>query len=221
MIRLLIADDHQLFIDGLRSMLKNEAHIEVAAQAMNGAEVLARLSETPIDILLLDINMPNTDVVELTKEIRKQFPKTKIAILTMYHGTRYYIKLLKYKINGYLYKSIDKQYFLQAIDRIHQGGTVISEEIFADIPMTKETLAPTYSTRDTDPRSLLTKREMQVLKLITEQHSNSAIADTLCVSTGTVDTHRKNIILKLGVKNTVGLIKYCMQHNLFAQDEPE
>ncbi|MBC7919744.1 MAG: response regulator transcription factor [Ferruginibacter sp.] len=214
MTRLLIADDHQLFIDGLSSLLSHEPTIEIIGQASNGQEVLQTLAEQPTDILLLDINMPNTDVVKLTREIRARFPLTKIIILTMYHGTRYYTKLLQHGINGYLYKSEGKAEFLEAIEKASRGEMFISKELFAGLPGTKTAPSPAFDVKLSTPESLLTRREIEVLKLIAQEHTNHAIADQLSISTGTVDTHRKNILLKLGVKNTVGLIKYCLRNNL-------
>ena len=214
MINVLIADDHQLFIDGLSSLLKNEPDIDIKGQALNGKEVIHALAYNRIDIVLLDINMPDTDVVEVTKQIRTKFPHTKIIILTMYHGTRYYTKLIKYGINGYLYKSAGKAEFLEAIHKASNGEMYIHKDLFTEANMDKKDLMPAFDTNLSNPEQLLTKRELEILKLIAQEYSNNAIADQLFISTGTVDTHRKNIILKLGVKNTVGLIKYCIQNNL-------
>jgi two-component system response regulator NreC len=214
MINVLIADDHQLFIDGLGSLLKNEPDIEIKGQALNGKEVIQALTYNRIDIVLLDINMPDTDVVEVTKQIRTKFPHTKIIILTMYHGTRYYTKLIKYGISGYLYKSAGKAEFLEAIHKASNGEMYIHKDLFTEATMHKKDLMPAFDTNLSNPEQLLTKREIEILKLIAREYSNNAIADQLFISTGTVDTHRKNIILKLGVKNTVGLIKYCIQNNL-------
>lgn len=220
MIRLLIADDHQLFIDGLTSLLRHEPQLAICGQALNGQQVLQQLALQPVDILLLDINMPDTDVVALTRQIRQQFASVKIIVLTMYHGTRYYIKLLRY-INGYLYKSVDKSRFLAALQRVQAGEVVISEEVLADTSP-KGACLPVCAPDGKAPQSLLTRREQQVLALIVQQHSNRQIGELLCLSTGTVDTHRKNILLKLGVKNTVGLIQFALLHNLLPQlDSPE
>ncbi|MBD0256086.1 MAG: response regulator transcription factor, partial [Cytophagales bacterium] len=117
MIKLLIADDHQLFIDGLRMLLESEPHIQVVGQALNGEEVLEVLGTQEADIVLLDINMPDTDPLSLVKTIRAKHRRTRIVILTMYHGTRYYAKLIRHGINGYLYKSEGKAVFLEAIEK--------------------------------------------------------------------------------------------------------
>lgn len=214
MIKIFIADDHQLFIDGLYSLLKNEPGIEIVGQALNGKEVLKKLSEIKADIIFLDINMPETDVVDLTKEIRSKHPDTKIIILTMYHGTRYYTKLLKYGINGYLYKSESKNEFTKAIKKAYEGEIYLSKELFSEYLKPKKDLLPLYDLKNAAVEDVLTNREIEVLKLIVQEYSNNIIAEKLFISTGTVDTHRKNIILKLGVKNTVGLIKYCLRNNI-------
>jgi two-component system, NarL family, response regulator NreC len=213
MIKLFIADDHQLFLDGVKSLLSSEADIEITGQGLNGKEVLEKLAVSEVDIILLDINMPDTDVVKLTKEIRERYPNIKIIILTMYHGTRYFTKLIKYGINGYLYKSESKSVFITAIKKAYNNEVYISNQLYTD-GNTKKELAPAYELSGSSVESILTKREIEVLKLIVQEHSNNAIAEKLFISTGTVDTHRKNIILKLGVKNTVGLIKYCLQNDL-------
>lgn len=216
MIKLLIADDHQLFIDGLTMLLKSEAGLEVAGQALNGNEVLQVLAQKIIDIVLLDINMPNTDIVGLVKTIRAKYPQTKIIILTMYHGTRFYAKLIKHGINGYLYKSEGKAIFLEAIEKAANGEIYISKELFTDINNPVQAASPAFDLNLASPESVLTKREIEILKLVAQEHSNQEIADKLFISINTVDTHRKHILLKLGVKNTVGLVKYCMQYNLLS-----
>jgi DNA-binding NarL/FixJ family response regulator len=163
MIKLLLADDHQLFIDGLSSLLKNEPGIEIAGQALNGSEVLHMLSTHKIDIILLDINMPNTDVVDLVKEIRTNYPQTKIIILTMYHGTRYYTKLIKHGINGYLYKSEGKAVFMEAIDKASRNDIYISKELLTDFTTPKAASSPAFDLNLSTPESILTKREIEIL----------------------------------------------------------
>jgi DNA-binding NarL/FixJ family response regulator len=217
MTKLLLADDHQLFIDGLSSLLKNEPDIEIAGQALNGSEVLHMLATREIDIILLDINMPNTDVVDLVKEIRSSYPQTKIIILTMYHGTRYYTKLIKHGINGYLYKSEGKAVFMEAIEKASRNDIYISKELLTDFTTPKPASSPAFDLNLSTPESILTKREIEILKLVAQEYSNHEIAEKLFISTGTVDTHRKHILLKLGVKNTVGLVKYCLQNNLLKE----
>jgi DNA-binding NarL/FixJ family response regulator len=214
MIKLLIADDHQLFIDGLRMLLESEPHIQVVGQALNGEEVLAVLGAQEADIVLLDINMPDTDPVHLVKTIRAKHRRTRIVILTMYHGTRYYSKLIRHGINGYLYKSEGKAVFLEAIEKAMRGETYISKELLTDVAAPKGTNSPAFDLHLATPENVLTKREIEILKLVAQEYSNQEIGEKLFISTSTVDTHRKHILLKLGVRNTVGLVKYCLQNNL-------
>lgn len=214
-IKIFIADDHQLFLDGLRAILSSDPDIEIVGQGLNGKEVLEKLAVLDVDIILLDIEMPNTDVEKLTKAIKKEHPHVRVVILTMYHGTRYYTKLLKHGIHGYLYKSEGKEEFLTAIRKAHNDEIYISRHLHSrPAPKPKKDLNPTYDINKEPVEKILTRREIEVLKLIVQEHSNQAIADQLFISLGTVDTHRKNIILKLGVKNTVGLIKYCLQQGI-------
>ncbi|HEX8528673.1 MAG TPA: response regulator transcription factor [Cytophagales bacterium] len=214
MIKLLIADDHQLFIDGLRMLLEMEPHIQVVGQALNGEEVLEVLGAQEVDIVLLDINMPDTDPLGLVKTIRAKHRRTKVIILTMYHGTRYYTKLIRHGINGYLYKSEGKTVFLEAIEKAVRGETYISKELLTDAAAPKGTASPAFDLHLAAPENVLTKREIEILKLVAQEYSNQEIGEKLFISTSTVDTHRKHILLKLGVRNTVGLVKYCLQNNL-------
>jgi DNA-binding NarL/FixJ family response regulator len=214
MIKLLIADDHQLFIDGLHMLLDNEDHIQVVGQALNGEEVLAVLGAQEVDIVLLDINMPDTDPLALVKTIRAKHRRTKIVILTMYHGTRYYSKLIRHGIDGYLYKSEGKAVFLEAIEKAMRGETYISKELLSDVAAPKGVNSPAFDLHLAAPENVLTKREIEILKLVAQEYSNQEIGEKLFISTSTVDTHRKHILLKLGVRNTVGLVKYCLQNNL-------
>jgi len=214
MIKLLIADDHQLFIDGLRMLLDTEAGIQVVGQALNGEEVLAVLGGQEVDIVLLDINMPDTDPLTLVKTIRAKHRRTKIIILTMYHGTRYYTKLIRHGINGYLYKSEGKAVFLEAIEKAVRGETYVSKDLLTDVAAPKGTNSPAFDLHLASPENVLTKREIEILKLVAQEYSNQEIGEKLFISTSTVDTHRKHILLKLGVRNTVGLVKYCLQNNL-------
>ena len=214
MIRILLADDHQLFIDGLKAVLKTEPSLEVVAQALNGEQVLKELEAQHVDIVLLDINMPNTKVLELTQEIQKKYSAVKIIILTMHHGTRYYVKLLQLGIKGYLNKSAEKQEVIEAIHKVVAGEIYISGEITDHMKFSKKETYSSFDNSLSHPSDLLTKREIEVLRLVVQEYTNNEIAEKLFISTGTVDTHRKNIILKLGVKNTVGLIKYAFKNGL-------
>lgn len=214
MIKLLLADDHQLFIDGLMAVLKNENNMKVIAQALNGEQVLAALAATPIDIVILDINMPYTRITDLVKEIRSRFGKVQIIILTMHHGSRYYTKLRELGISGYLLKSAEKKEVIEAINKVYEGENYISKEISSNLTAARKEIYPSFDNQLARPEELLTRREIEILKLIIQEYTNNEIAEKLFISTGTVDTHRKNIILKLGVKNTVGLIKYAIKSGL-------
>jgi DNA-binding NarL/FixJ family response regulator len=132
----------------------------------------------------------------------------------MYHGTRYYLKLIRHGINGYLYKSEGKAVFLEAIEKAVRGETYNSKELLTDVAAPKGANSPAFDLHLAAPENVLTKREIEILKLVAQEYSNQEIDEKLFISTNTVDTHRKHILLKLGVRNTVGLVKYCLQNNL-------
>jgi DNA-binding NarL/FixJ family response regulator len=211
MIKLLIADDHQLFINGLRSLFENESNIKVVGEALNGKEVIDVLLRTEVDIILLDLKMPDTDILLLTKEIRTRFAFTKIIILTMFYGSGYYYELLKIGIQGYLFKSVSKEELLETIEKVYGGEVIISKELpLVDITKKRKHFSSSAPT----PLQLLTQRELNILQLIAQDYSKESIAEKMLISPHTVAVHHKNIMLKLGVKSHSGLIQYCNRNNL-------
>lgn len=210
-----LVDDHKLFRKGMVELINGFTGFSVRWEANNGLELTRLLGPGNLpDIVLLDINMPDTDPLTLVKTIRAKHRRTKIVILTMYHGTRYYTKLIRHGINGYLYKSEGKAVFLEAIEKAVRGETYVSKELLTDVKAPKGANSPAFDLHLAAPENVLTKREIEILKLVAQEYSNQEIGEKLFISTSTVDTHRKHILLKLGVRNTVGLVKYCLQNNL-------
>jgi DNA-binding NarL/FixJ family response regulator len=209
-ITLLIADDHQLFIDGIALILNEQPNISIVDQALNGQEVIEALGRHSIDIVLLDINMPNTKISNVINEIRKISPLTRIIILTMDVSLANYLKLLKNGINGFILKTEDKTQIIEAINAVSSGGKYVSKKVFESLSAIKKTLPPT-SPRIED---ILTSSEIRVIKLFIKGYSSSKVADTLFIAKGTVDTHLKNIKAKLGVSNKTELVITCLQYEL-------
>jgi DNA-binding NarL/FixJ family response regulator len=211
MIRLLIADDHQLFIDGLSTLLQSQPNIEIIGHALNGQEVVHVLSQKQADILLLDLKMPDTDILALSKEIQVKFPSTRIIILTMYHGADYFEELVKIGIGGYIYKSVGKNELIETIEQVYAGKTVHTADFAASAAITSQA---TVSPPKVNPIQLLTSREMNILQMLAQKYSQEEIADNMFVSLHTVAVHYNNIILKLGVKDHSSLLQYCHLHHL-------
>ncbi len=213
-IKLMIADDHQIVIDGIKAMMKLEQDIEVIGEALNGKELILKLENHLPDIILIDINMPLMDGVETTKRISGHFKEVKILILSTYDDIRLVKEILKLGAKGYVLKTVTQSELINAIRTLSQGGTYFSREISDKIlrsMMLDETINDSSSAL---PPVGLTKRELEILKLIAMEYSGPEIAEQLFISINTVETHRKNLIRKTKSKNTVGLVKYALKHDI-------
>ncbi len=210
MIKIAIADDHQMFIDGIKSLLKGNKNMLVSVEANNGEQLLSLLKEHQTEVILMDVNMPVMDGIETTKQVKKLFPEIKVIMLTMF-GTRDYIeKLLRAGANGYILKNTGKEELTIAIEKVMQGESYFSKEVTERI---MEGLQGKKA--ETNPMMVeLTEREKDVLRLIAQELTSHEIAEKLFISFHTVETHRKNLISKLQVKNIAGLVKYAVQNGL-------
>ncbi len=211
MINVFIVEDHEMYLEGLSLLLKKQPDITVTGTAMNGAGLLQVLPTIEPDILLLDAHLPDMGEEELLKNIRASKPGQKIIYLTLMRGTRFIHKLIKHSIQGYILKNAPFEELLQAIHAVYDGGTYFSKDI--DI-LGKEDFRDTLTLEDGKVGEILSRREIEVLKLVCKEFSNAEIAEKLFLSVSTVETHRKNLISKLGVNNTVGLVKYALKNKL-------
>lgn len=203
-IHILIADDHQIVIDGLKSLLIQQSHIKVVGEASNGKEALDLISKNKVDIAVLDISMPEMNGVEAAKIIKKDHPKTKILILTMHDGTEFIHELMEIGANGYILKNRGKEEFVDALETISKGEEYIKGKVLN---------ALLESVRKPKPKHVqFTKREKEVLRLIVEDHTTSEISAKLNIANSTVETHRRNLIEKTGVKSSLGLVRYAMEN---------
>jgi DNA-binding NarL/FixJ family response regulator len=206
-ISILVADDHQLVIDGLKSMLSSEKNYSIKSEALNGQQALEMITAKPndYDLLITDITMPLMSGIELCKIVKEKFPHIKILILSMHNSIAIVKDALNAEADGYMLKNTGQDEFLKAIERILGDGTYFSQDILPIIlnlfqKEKKETL-----------KSTLTQREKEVLELIVQEYTSKEIADKLFISKQTVDTHRINIMQKTDCKTLVGLIKYAIQ----------
>ncbi|MBL7701802.1 MAG: response regulator transcription factor [Ferruginibacter sp.] len=211
-VQIFICDDHEMHLEGTSLLLKDKEGVQVTGMASTGSMLLQKLPGTACDILLLDVNLPDYKPEQLLPEIRKLAPALKIIYLTMMRGTRNVHKLISKNIQGYILKSAPVHELLGAIKTVATGGTYFSEEI--NILTEENDHRNTISLDDNKVNEILTKREVEILKLICSEFSNSEIAARLFISVGTVDTHRKNIMGKLGVNNTVGMVRFALKNNL-------
>jgi len=212
MIKVLIADDHKVLIDGIKSMLLQEETIQIVGEAANGEEVLKQMKSLEVDVILLDINMPKKDGIDTCKSVKQQHPKVKVIALTMYNEGSFIQAMLKNGASGYLLKNSGKDEIIKAIQTVYQDDTYFSEDV-SKILMTSM-IPGTKKVKSTDFLPKLTRREKEILLLIIEELTTQEIANKLFVSLSTVETHRKNLLSKMGVRNTAGLVKVAFQRGM-------
>jgi DNA-binding NarL/FixJ family response regulator len=215
-IRVLIADDHKIFRDGVKSILEKEKDIQVVDEAASGTEVLEKVGRSAVDVIVLDIDMGKPDGIDVTEQVCREYPDVKILILSMIGLRDFVIRALEKGATGYLLKNAGKDEMLTAIRSVAKGDSYFSREVSAILI---EHLTRPGGTRTQRTGIPLSAREVEVLKLIAQEYSNPEIADRLHISIRTVDTHRRNLLEKLGVKNTAGLVKYAIRKGLTDTDQ--
>jgi DNA-binding NarL/FixJ family response regulator len=209
-IRVLLADDHNLIRDGLAALLADVDGIEIVAHANNGHAVISWLEQIKIDVALLDVNMPHMDGIETAKYIVDHYPQVKTIGLSMSHDENTITKMLKAGVNGYLLKTTNQDELVKAIQTVFAGEAYFSSDV-SMIMMSRFMPNKPEGVRQNFAQNVtLTDREMEILEMIASEMTNKEIADKLFISPRTVDTHRRNLLQKLGVKNTAGLVKYAM-----------
>ena len=202
-IRVLIADDHPLVMDGIRSCLETYEHIEVVGEAKTGLEALAKAEELNPDVVLMDINMPELNGLDATAHFKERFPDTKLLILSMHDNREYISSALRYGARGYVLKDVPSQEVVTAIEAVHRGGTYFSSGV-SEILLSH------------GDNSQLTSREQAILLLLADGKSNKHVARELDISVRTAETHRRNIKRKLNIDSTAGLTRYVIQHGLIS-----
>jgi DNA-binding NarL/FixJ family response regulator len=207
-IRILIADDHQLFRNGLKILLNSFADFEVTGEASNGEEFLRLIKTTPTDIALMDINMPEMDGIEATRRALKIYPSINIIALSMYGEEEYYYKMVDAGAKGFLLKDSDIFEVREAILTVMKGGSYFSQELLYHV-------IQKFKHREHESKTAnLSKREKEILVKICEGLSNQEIAETLFISKRTVDKHRANLLGKTNSKNTASLILFAIRNKL-------
>jgi len=215
-INILIADDHKIVRDGIISLLSDEAELKIIAQAENGVEVLKIIENENIDIVIMDISMPKMNGIDCTKKIKEKHPNIQILILSMFSEEQYIKEVFKSGASGYILKNSGKEELLDAIKTIYSGKAYYSPEITQTY--IESLLNPDKKkTNNENIISELTIRELEILELIVNEYSNHEIADKLFISIRTVDAHRRNLLNKIDVKNTAGLVKFAISNNLFKE----
>ena len=213
-IKVLIVDDHAILREGIRALLSLYSDIEVVGEASDGLEAINKTHQLSPDIVLMDIAMPGLGGLEATLEIHKQFPSSRVVILTQHDDTEYIFPILKAGAAGYVLKKAVGTELVAAIRAVHQGGSFlypsVATAVIEGYIQKGEEVEPSYDR--------LSDREKQVLRLIAEGHSNREIAEMLSVSVKTVIAHRANLMEKLDIHNRTDLVKYAIRKGLIVVD---
>lgn len=213
MIRLGIADDHQLVLEGLQLLLGNQTDINIVSTFHNGNELIDYLAEDcDMDVILLDINMPGINGIEVCKIIKKKHPQLKIIALTMIAENNLIKLMLKNGADGFLHKNAGRDEILHAIHEVISGNNYLSKEISDVVLFHQQNDAASQISNSPFPK--LSNREIQILAMIIEEKTTQEIAESLFISFGTVETHRRNIMIKLGAKNTAGMVRVAIEYKL-------
>lgn len=207
-ITLALVDDHQIVIDGLTSLLKGHERFQFAFATTDSSEVVEKLADTPIDVLLTDVMMPKLPGNKLARQVKEKYPAVKILALSMSgQGDLVNEMIEEADIAGYVLKNIGKQELETALEKIAGGGIYFSEEVIDELQRTSQR-------KKQKEEAHLTAREIEIIQLIEKEYNNKQIAETLFISERTVETHRKNIFRKTNTSSVIGLVKYAYEHRL-------
>lgn len=216
-IRIYLADDHQILIDGLVAVLKTNKDFEVVGYSLSGKNLIKEVADKNIDILLMDINMPEKDGIEVLKEFNTTGFSCNVIVFSSYDDLKLIKEVLQLGAKGYLTKQSAGENIIDAINTVYKGEEYYSKSVREKI-LLSFTGNRSINNATSIPNHLsVTERELEILKLISLEYSGKEISEALCISVNTVETHRKNLQKKLNIKTTVGLVKYALKHNLINQ----
>ncbi|HEX6889624.1 MAG TPA: response regulator transcription factor [Chryseolinea sp.] len=200
-VRLFITDDHYMIVEGIRSLLQYEKDIEWLGHAMSAASCMAFLQHQQPDVILMDINLPDKSGIELCREVKEKYPSIHIIGLSSFNQQSFIQKMIDNGASGYALKNATREELIEAIEIVMSGQKFLSHEAATTILKNEDSKVP-----------VITRREKEVLLLISEGLTNHEIGEKLFISTTTVDTHRKNLLAKFEAKNTATLIKLAAQY---------
>lgn len=211
MIRLLLCDDHPLVIEGLKLMLLDDNRFKIVGEVYNGKEALDFLENNAIDILLMDINMPVLNGLETAKILKKNHPELKVIMLSMLNDSSIIKHLIEQGARAYMMKNAGQDEIVSTILKVSEGERCFDNDLLMEILELKKAR---NRKKETSLFPKLSRREKEILSLIVDEYTTSEIAKELFISFGTVETHRRNMLNKLGLKNTAGLVRTAIQFDL-------
>ncbi len=211
-IKIAIADDYQIFRDGLKVGLSEDENLEVIFEADNGEELMKSLESNAPDVIIMDLKMPIMDGMEATKEVRAKYPAIKVLVVTMYDDDKFIIHLMEIGANGYLLKNTEPDEIRKSIYAVHENGyyfnDVVNKALLKKLVL-KNNLKPSFNNNVE-----LSERELEVLKLICEEKTAAEIAKEIFLSPRSVEGIRQRLIEKVGVRNTAGLVMFAVKNNM-------
>ncbi|MEP0368822.1 MAG: response regulator transcription factor [Cyclobacteriaceae bacterium] len=210
-IKLLLVDDHELFLEGIISLIEGEEFVQIMGTAANGKLALEAIRQEQPDVLITDLSMPVMGGIELVKTVKEEFPDIKILVLTMHNDRPTISEIMMAEAEGYVLKNTDREELIKAVKKVSDGGTFYCNEV---TEVLLERLME--QKRKEEIKISLTEREQEVLKLIAEEMSSEEIANQLFISRRTVETHRKNMLKKTEVNTVIGLLKYGVRYGLIS-----
>ncbi len=216
-ISVLLVEDHHVVRKGISYLLSLEEDIDLVGEAEDGNEAVKMAKDLCPDVVVMDITMPNLNGIDAVKQIKKAIPETKVMILTMHTREQYIRQALREGASGYLLKESTQEELVNAIRTVHKGGVALSPSISRFV--LKEYVRQADPKKEVDSLELLTDRERQVLRLVAEGKTNKEVAKCLSISKSTVNIHRTNIMQKLDIHDTAGLVRYSMEKGIIVIDK--
>jgi DNA-binding NarL/FixJ family response regulator len=207
-IKIILADDHDILMDGIESILNDATHLQVVGKASSAPAAEALIKKLQPDLLLTDISMGAISGLELTNRVIQQFPLTRIIVLSMHDDAQHITDMLRAGALGYLLKSVKQPELFTAIEQVMAGRQYIQQSLAAEYSRFIQ------QKKESRKNSQLTPREIEIIKLIAQEKTTAQISRQLFLSEHTVETHRKNIVRKTGVKTAIGIVNYAREHNL-------
>ena len=216
-IRLVIADDHEIFRDGLALMLSRQETITLIGQAGDGRELIQLVTDHKPDIVITDIKMPKLDGIAASKHLLQQYPGLKIIALSMFEEENLIVEMLEVGAKGYLLKNADKKEILEAIFTVNEGNIFYCKHTSARLASL--IVRSKFEPKKQDPSLLFTDRERQVVRLICQQFTAQEIGEQLFLSRRTVEGYRTKILEKMEAKNTAGVVVFALKHGLIREED--
>lgn len=214
-MKLIIADDHQFILESIEILISTMPNYEVVSICSNGAEVLKMLEQhADVEIVLSDFSMPEMNGIELTYQIRQRFPKVKVILLTVSEDAQTIQEAFQAGVSGYIMKKAGKAEFEEALKTVASGKKYYSESVVFELLNRNKQVSDLVNETVEEKVENLSNREIEIIKLIAQEFSTNEIAEKLFLSPATVETHRHNILKKLGIKNSIGLVKFAIKNGL-------